>query len=264
MVAESALNVSCVGATPVAVVNCLNFGNPEHPEVMWQLSEAIDGMSQACLALGLPVIGGNVSLYNESRGRDIDPTPVVGTLGLVDHLEAAPPGPVLSRGSRIVLVGAVEGGVSLAGSKWAVERRGHRGGRLPSVDFELHARLLALVAGVAGTSGLVEGIHDVSEGGLGVALTEMAVRSGVGCRVSGVPDHDALFGEGPSRVLLCVPERSLERVLDLAGSARVPARVLGEAGGDRIVYEGLADIGLAEATAAWKGALPLALTGTAG
>ncbi len=106
VVAESALNVACVGAEPVALVNCLNFGNPEHPEVMWQLSEAIDGMSEACLGLSIPVIGGNVSLYNESRGRDIDPTPVVGTLGLVDRLERRPAGIGLVAGSRIVLVGA--------------------------------------------------------------------------------------------------------------------------------------------------------------
>ncbi|HVA73844.1 MAG TPA: phosphoribosylformylglycinamidine synthase subunit PurL, partial [Acidimicrobiales bacterium] len=264
IVAESALNVACVGATPVAVVNCLNFGNPEHPEVMWQLSEAIDGMSEACRALGLPVIGGNVSLYNESRGRDIDPTPVVGTLGLVKRLETAPAGPALTPGSRIVLLGSVDGPVSLAGSKWAVERRGHRGGKLAGIDFEFHARLVALVADIAGTSGLVDGIHDVSEGGLGVALTEMAVRSGVGCRVAGIPDHVALFGEGPSRVLLSVPSGTLQRVLDLAESAGVPASVLGEAGGDRVVFEGLADIGVAETTRAWKGALPLALTGTAG
>ena len=92
IVAESVLNLACVGARPLAVVNCLNFGNPEHPEVMWQLSEAIDGMAEACRAFGMPVIGGNVSLYNETRGRDIDPTPVVGMLGMVDRLERRPPG----------------------------------------------------------------------------------------------------------------------------------------------------------------------------
>ena len=263
VVAESSLNVACVGATPVALVNCLNFGNPEHPEVMWQLSEAIDGMSEACRALDIPVIGGNVSLYNESRGRDIDPTPVVGTLGLVERLERVPPVPALSEGAAVVLVGAVDGPVSLAGSLWAVERRGHRGGRMPAVDFELHGRLLALVAGVAGTPGLADGIHDVSAGGIGVALAEMAVRSGVGFAVSGIADHAALFGEGPSRVLLSVPTGSLERVLDLAASAGVAARVLGGAGGDRLVFEGLVDVGVDEAASAWSGSLPVSLTGPA-
>ena len=105
IVAESALNVACAGARPVALVNCLNFGNPEHPAVMWQLSEAIDGMAEACKALGIPVVGGNVSLYNESMGTDIDPTPVVGTLGLIDKLEAGIPTPSLREGSRVLLLG---------------------------------------------------------------------------------------------------------------------------------------------------------------
>src|SRR5208337_3509203 len=97
-VAESALNVACAGARPIAAVNCLNFGNPEHPEVMWQLSESIDGMAEACLALGLPVIGGNVSFYNESAGADIDPTPTIAVLGVVDRLEHRPPGAVFVAG----------------------------------------------------------------------------------------------------------------------------------------------------------------------
>ncbi len=136
IVAESALNVACVGGRPVALVNCLNFGNPEHPEVMWQLSEAIDGMSEACLALGIPVIGGNVSLYNESRGRDIDPTPVVGTLGLVDRLDDVPPPVGLIDGGRVLLLGPQEA-PGLGGSLWASALRGHRGGRLAPLDLDL-------------------------------------------------------------------------------------------------------------------------------
>ncbi|MGH9153113.1 MAG: phosphoribosylformylglycinamidine synthase subunit PurL, partial [Acidimicrobiales bacterium] len=108
VVAESALNVACAGAEPAAVVNCLNFGNPEHPEVMWQLSEAVDGMADACRALGLPVVGGNVSLYNESRGRDIDPTPVVGVVGLIEPLDRRPPGAVLVDAGRLLLLGATD------------------------------------------------------------------------------------------------------------------------------------------------------------
>ena len=138
VVAESALNVACVGARPVALVNCLNFGNPEHPEVMWQLSEAIDGMAEACRALGIPVIGGNVSLYNESRGRDIDPTPVVGTLGLVDAPGAARrPAVGLVDGSHVVLLAPradserVAGRVAVGGRA----RHGHRGGLLPPLDL---------------------------------------------------------------------------------------------------------------------------------
>ncbi len=261
LVAESTLNVACVGGRAVALVNCCNFGNPEHPEVMWQLSEAIDGMSEACRALSVPVVGGNVSLYNESRGRDIEPTPVVATLGLVDDLRRRPPGVSLVAASRLLLVGALgAGATSLAGSRWAVDRRGHRGGRLPALDYELHGRLLALVAGlVNGPVDLIDGVHDVSEGGLGVALAEMAVRSGVGFQVAGVVDHAALFGEGPSRVVLSVPAGALADVQARVEAAGVGWVLLGEAGGDRLVVKGLLDVPVAAAVAAWRDALPDAL-----
>jgi phosphoribosylformylglycinamidine synthase subunit PurL len=261
VVAESALNVACVGARPVALVNCLNFGNPEHPEVMWQLSEAIDGMAEACLALSIPVIGGNVSLYNESRGRDIDPTPVVGTLGLVDRLERRPPGIGLGEGSSLVVVGAVGDlaqPASLAGCRWAVDLRGHRGGRLPTLDLALHLRLLRLVEELV-WSGLVDGVHDVSEGGLGVALAEMAVSSGIGFTAEGVADHAALFGEEPSRVVFSVPDSARAEVGRRAGAAGLGWVRLGRAGGDRLVVAGLVDLALADAEAAWRGSLPAAL-----
>jgi phosphoribosylformylglycinamidine synthase II len=265
-VAEGALNVACVGATPKAVVNCLNFGNPEHPEVMWQLSEAIDGMSEACLALGLPVIGGNVSLYNESYGTDIDPTPVIGVLGLIDHLAARPPGVTLVDGATLVLVDAgpatADSGANLGGSRWAVEGHNHRNGRLPALDLTAHRSLVefvaALVAGqVAGGEQSVVGLHDVSGGGLGLALAELAVRSGVGLSVSGVADHVALFVESPSRVVVCTTDA--EGLSSAATSAGLGSRVLGVAGGDRIVVDGLVDLGVTEATEAWRGRLPALL-----
>ena len=264
--AEAALNLACSGATPKAVVNCLNFGNPEHPEVMWQLSEAIDGMSEACLALGLPVIGGNVSLYNESFGRDIDPTPVIGALGIIDRLAARPPGVAMVDGGTLVLLDASIGRSdtgrqrpSLAGSRWAVELRHHRNGTLPQIDLAGHARLVDFVAGavaegVAGRRGLVQGIHDVSGGGLGVALAELAVRSGIGLRVSGVADHHELFSEAPSRVVVCTTDS--HELLSRAADAGVGFRVLGTAGGDRIVIDDLVDVALDRATGAWRARLP--------
>jgi phosphoribosylformylglycinamidine synthase subunit PurL len=256
VVAESALNVACTGARAVALVNCLNFGNPEHPEVMWQLSEAIDGMSEACQALGIPVVGGNVSLYNESMGTDIDPTPVVGTLGLIDRLEAGIPTPSFSEGSRVLLLGPNgAGATSLAGSRWALERRGHSGGVLPPLDLELHSRLLALVAALV-RERLVDGIHDVSDGGIGLALAEMAVKSGTGCRVSGISSHGELFGEGPSRVVLSVPPEKVPLVAERARAAGTPVIELGTAGGDRVVIDGLGEFSLEEALIAWRGALP--------
>jgi phosphoribosylformylglycinamidine synthase subunit PurL len=256
VVAESALNVACTGARPVALVNCLNFGNPEHPAVMWQLSEAIDGMAEACEALGIPVVGGNVSLYNESMGIDIDPTPVVGTLGLIDKLEAGIPTPSFCEGGRVVLIGpSGPRATSLAGSRWAAERRGHAGGTLPPLDLGLHSRLVDLVA-VLVQERLVDGIHDVSDGGLAVALAEMAVKSGTGCRVSGISGHQELFGEGPSRVLLSVAPAKLSLVIERVVAASIPITEIGSAGGHRIVIEGLADFSVDEAVAAWKGALP--------
>jgi len=219
------------------------------------------------------VIGGNVSLYNESLGVDIDPTPVIGALGLVERLAARPPGITLAEGGTLVLLdagigtgGGRRGPPSLAGSRWAVERRGHRNGTLPSLDLAGHRRLVGFVAaqvavGVAGGDGLVDGVHDVSGGGLGVALAELAVRSGIGVRVSGVADHHELFTEAPSRVVVCTT-RSHE-LTARAAEAGVAFRVLGTAGGDRIVIEDLVDLDLAEAVRSWRGRLPDLLDGLA-
>src|ERR1700722_14858718 len=174
VLAEGVANLACVGATPVAVVNCLNFGNPEHPEVMWQLSESIDGMAEACRALSLPVIGGNVSLYNESGGADIDPTPVMGLLGVVDHLVAPPPGWNWNDDDTLVLVGARHAVgdryFPLGGSRWAT-RRGRRGGEIAEVEPGALKATIDFVTGevaaiCAGEASDVTAVHDVSGGGL--------------------------------------------------------------------------------------------------
>jgi phosphoribosylformylglycinamidine synthase subunit PurL len=256
-VAESALNVACAGARPVALVNCLNFGNPEHPEVMWQLSEAVDGMADACRALGIPVIGGNVSLYNESRGADIDPTPVVAVLGLIDRLDRRPPGVVLTAGGTVLLLGTTQ--ATLGGSLWAQRCRGHRGGRLASLDLAGHLGLLSLVVELV-ADGMVDGIHDVSEGGLGLTLAEMAVASGVGAVVGGVADYVVLFSESPSRVVVCVgPRGDAGAVRARAENAGVAVTHLGAAGGDRLVVDGLVDVEVSRLAGAWTDAIPSAL-----
>ncbi|HXQ44811.1 MAG TPA: phosphoribosylformylglycinamidine synthase subunit PurL [Acidimicrobiales bacterium] len=254
-VAESALNVACAGARPVALVNCLNFGNPEHPEVMWQLSEAIDGMAAACRELAIPVVGGNVSLYNESGGTDIDPTPVVAVLGVIDDLARRPPGALFVAGTSLVLVGATD--PSLAGSRWAVDVRSHRGGVLPTLDLSAHGALLRLVADLVTGGDLVVGIHDVSDGGLGLALAECAVRGGVGCVVEHVDSHAQLFSESPGRVVVGTTDP--HEVLARAAASGIPARMLGRAGGERLVVDGLVDVSVADATSAWRDALPGAL-----
>ncbi len=254
-VVESIMNLAVVGARPLAVVNCLNFGNPEHPEVMWQLSEAIDGMAEACLAFDAPVIGGNVSLYNESRGRDIDPTPVIATLGIVDRLDRRPPGLRLVDGGRILMLGTTER--ELSGSLWA-RAAGHSTGTLPAVDLAAAAAVAGLVRELV-NDGLVVGAHDVSSGGVGLALAEMAVKSGVGFRCARLADHVDLFSESVGRVVVCVEAETARQVIDACALAGVAVTQLGAAMGDRLIAKDLFDVGLAEATAAWRDRLPDAL-----
>ena len=256
VVAEAALNVACAGGVPAALVDCLNFGNPEHPEVMWQLSESIDGMADACRALGVPVIGGNVSLYNESLGKNIDPTAVVGMLGLIEELSRRPPGMTLTEGGVLLLLGETE--PNLSGSAWADRIHGHRGGQLPSLDLELHKQLVDLVVSLV-TKDLVSGIHDVADGGLGAALAEMAFASGVGFNVE-VADHSHLFSESPSRVVVCAAPDRVKEIEDRAAAAGIAVSSLGTSGGTRLVVEGLVDLDLQEATAHWRDVIPSHLT----
>ena len=255
IVAESVMNLACVGARPLAVVNCLNFGNPEHPEVMWQLSEAIDGMAGACRAFDVPVIGGNVSLYNESLGSDIDPTPVVGLLGVIDRLDRRPPGVGVVDGGRLILIGVTQ--PELSGSKWA-RAQGQHGGRLPALDTEHHLAVAAVVRTLV-AGGLLAGAHDVSAGGIGLTLAEMAVRSDLGVNVARIPDAASLFSESPSRVVVCVEPDNVAAVLNTCDQAGVPTARIGVAGGDRITVKGLLDLALADVTDHWERRLPDAL-----
>lgn len=253
---ESVMNLAMVGARPIAMVNCMNFGNPEHPEVMWQFSESVDGLSEALDAFGVPCIGGNVSLYNESRGADIDPTPIIGVLGLLDRLDAVPPSPELVDGGRLILVG--ETVRELSGSEWAA-RRGHRGrGTLPAVDLDAVAAVAGVIRELV-TAGLVQGAHDVSSGGLGLALAEMAVASGVGVNAARISDHVELFSESAGRAVLCVAADQVRAVLDILEAHGVPHSRIGAAGGDRIAVKDLIDVSLAEATSVWKHRLPDAI-----
>ncbi|MDH2902334.1 MAG: phosphoribosylformylglycinamidine synthase subunit PurL [Actinomycetota bacterium] len=264
-VAEGVANLACVGASAKALVNCLNFGNPEHPEVMWQLSESVDGMAMACDALAVPVIGGNVSLYNESGGRDIDPTPVVGLLGIVDSLVSAPPGWNWREGDAVVLVGHREAAGArpfpLAGSRWAT-RRGRRGGQLASFDA---ARLVSTFAFVsrevasicAGASGDVTAVHDVSGGGLAAALAEMAAVTGLGVSVARLEGHGELFAEFPGRFVVATSDA--EAFVARAIDAGVPVTLLGNVGGSRVRLGGLIDVAVDQVGARRRDALEVAL-----
>ena len=223
VVAESTLNVACVGARPVALVNCLNFGNPEHPEVMWQLSEAIDGMAEACRGLSIPVIGGNVSLYNESRGRDIDPTPVVGTLGLVDASSAGRPGLGLAAGSHILLVGAgLPGAAPACGdpSPWlAAGGPGTSrppGGRLPDWIWTSTAACSRWCRTSSATTSSSTGCTTSPTAAWAWPWPRWRCAAGWASGCGGIADHRGALREGPSRVLVCVPDPDLDQVLDPA------------------------------------------------
>jgi phosphoribosylformylglycinamidine synthase len=259
IVAESALNVACVGATPAAIVNCLNFGNPEHPVVMWQLSEAVDGMREACLALGLPVVGGNVSLYNESDGVDIDPTPVVATVGVLDEITSRPPALVPVEGDALVLVGPASD--DLAGSSYE-NGQGAVSERLPALDLELHARLVRFVAETVAAEcgdeapGLVHAVHDVSDGGIALSCAELAIASGIGAALDGL-SLGALFSEAPSRVLFATADPAA--LSAAATAAGIPATVVGRAGGDRLLAAGVIDLSVSELTAQRTARIPAAL-----
>jgi phosphoribosylformylglycinamidine synthase len=247
----------------MALVNCLNFGNPEHPEVMWQFAEVVDGMSEACRALGLPVVGGNVSVYNESEGADIHPTPVVGVVGLIDRLDQPIPPAALTPGALIVVLGATA--AELGGSEWAAGRHGLAGGMPPAADLAAAARLHGLVAALVGDRA-VAGVHDCSDGGLAVALAEMAFAGSCGFAVASegsslaaLLPSVACFSESANRVVVAVDGTRVDEIVGRAAAAGVPAAVIGTAGGERLSWTGAFDIGLAEAQAAWRDALPAAL-----
>ncbi len=250
-VIEAARNVACSGAAPKAMVNCLNFGNPEHPEVMWQFSEVVDGMSEACAALGIPVIGGNVSFYNESRGADIDPTPVAGVIGVIDDLRDPPPPACLVAGDAIVVLGETR--AELGGSAWAT-RHGLRAGAPPTADLAVAVRLHELIARLVNDR-VPSGVHDCSEGGLATALAEMAIAGGTGFEVE-IGDAGGCFSESASRVVLSVAPTRVDAVLDRARAAGVPVAPVGIAGGERLVANGAFSVDLTAATHAYRDALP--------
>lgn len=233
-VAESVLNLACVGARPRALVNCLNFGNPEHPEVMWQLSRAVDGMAGICRLLGIPVVGGNVSLYNESNGVDIDPTPVVGLVGITGPLRVRPPGLAVSEGQILIELGSpCPEDVALGGSRWAWNR-GRRDGALPILEPDRVAAVSELVVESV-ADGLLGAVHDVSDGGLALALVEMALAGGVGLTTQVPLSPRQLIGESPGRVVAAVDgESTVGALIDRAGDLGVAARRLGQVGGERV------------------------------
>ncbi|MGQ0668996.1 MAG: phosphoribosylformylglycinamidine synthase subunit PurL [Actinomycetota bacterium] len=259
-VAEAARNVAAMGATPLAVTNCLNFGNPERPEVMWQFSESIRGMSDACLAFGTPVTGGNVSFYNESGDSAIWPTPIVGMLGLIQDYRLLVrhgfPGP----GLLVYLLG--ETFPELGGSEFAEVVLGMVSGRPPALDLERERALhLLLVEGAR--EDLLASSHDCSDGGLAVALAESAIGgTGFALTLPGdLPWYVTLFSESASRAVVSVAPEKAEAFESLAGRHEVPFTRIGETGGPRLVFDSLFETTVEEARAAYEDAIPKLLSG---
>ena len=254
--AEAYRNVATSGAVPLAVTNCLNFGSPEDPHVMWQFQEAVRGLADGCEQLGIPVTGGNVSFYNQTGEWAILPTPVVGVLGVIDDVaRRVPPG--LSRdGDTVVLLGQTTD--ELGGSEWAHVVHGHLGGHPPTVDLAAEQRLARLLAAVA-ADGLLTGSHDLSDGGLAQALVESCLVGGRGAVVDLAPSLDpfvTLFSESAGRVLVTVaPDRAGE-LASRAAAARVPTRTLGVTGGAALSVAGIPELPLTELRSAWEGTLP--------
>ncbi|MEO3863576.1 phosphoribosylformylglycinamidine synthase subunit PurL [Acrocarpospora sp. B8E8] len=242
--AEAYRNVAVTGATPLAVTNCLNFGSPEDPEVMWQFAEAVRGLADACKTLGVPVTGGNVSFYNQTGAAAIHPTPVVGVLGVIEDVARRVPSGFTAEGLRVVLLGDTAD--EFGGSEWAHVVHGHLGGLPPQVRLE-QERALATVLTTAATRGLLAGSHDLSDGGLAIALAEACLPKGIGATVS-LPGEDAfvdLFSESAARALVCVKPQHFAALAELCARNEVPCYGLGVTGGTSLAVENAFEIPVA-------------------
>lgn len=266
--AEAYRNVAVSGAVPTAVTDCLNFGSPENPEVMWQFGQSVDGLSDACLELGVPVTGGNVSFYNQTGDQPIFPTPVVGVLGIVDDVARRIPSGWQDAGENIYLLGTTA--EELDGSAWADTVHGHLGGRPPAVDLAGEKRLAGLIQ-AASQQGLVSSAHDLSAGGLGQALAEATTRFGVGARVwlseiierDGVDAATALFSESTGRVIVSVPREEDVKFRGLCAGRNYPVIRIGvtdvaEGVTPVLDVQGLFTVSVAEIRATSRATLPAA------
>ncbi|MDQ4009479.1 MAG: phosphoribosylformylglycinamidine synthase subunit PurL [Actinomycetota bacterium] len=255
--AEAYRNVAVTGATPVAVTDCLNFGAPTDPGVMWQFQQAVRGLADGCAALGIPVTGGNVSFYNQTGDTAILPTPVVGVLGVIDDVRRRIRTVLGSPGDEVWLLGDTRD--EFGGSEWAHEMHGHLGGRPPAVNLA-REQAIGEVLAAASRDGLLSGAHDLSDGGLAQALVEAALLSGHGARITLPAQLDpfvALFAESAGRVLLGVSSTHARRVAQLCTDHKVSVTRLGEVH-TRAVLEivDVAALSLGELRAAWEGTLP--------
>jgi phosphoribosylformylglycinamidine synthase len=239
-VAEASRNVACAGGVPIGATNCLNFGNPQKPDIMWQFAKAVEGMGAACRALDIPITGGNVSLYNETDGKGVLPTPVLGVVGLIEDAEHVVRRLFQTEGDTVILLGS--SACELGGSEYLKTMHGLVRGRPPALDLAREAALQRVLVGGAGR-GLFKSAHDCAEGGVAVTLAECAFSGtpGVEANLAAVPADDVafgdiatLFGESASRAVVSVAAGREAEALDLARAEGVPASVIGRVGGGRV------------------------------
>ena len=244
IVAEAARNIVCVGARPLAITNCLNFASPERPEVMWSFSEVIDGMTEACNAFHTPVVSGNVSFYNETEGRGILPTPVIGMIGLVEDVRRVIQQGFKKEGDVIALLGKTADDLSISEYAATVERRSTKEliatGSVPQLDLQRECAVQAACLAAA-EAGLLQSAHDCSDGGVGVALAEGCFsslnRSAIGADVAlsgSLSPASELFSESPSRIIISFAESCHTAIDEIAWKANCPFTILGHVGSDRL------------------------------
>src|SRR3989454_5476212 len=255
-VVEAARNIVATGARPLAVTDCLNFANPDRPEVYWELEEAVAGLAHACRLLDLPVVSGNVSLYNDSNGESaIYPTPVIGMVGVIDDYEKRLGAGLRVEGDFVLMIGSTHN--DLGGSEYLKVEHGHVAGRPPALDLTREKAVHRLILAAA-QSGYLHSAHDCAEGGMLVGLAECCLLGGIGVRCPAVRPEPplrldaAFFAESPSRFIVSAASRAMPEMQSLARRHNVELSLLGLAGGDSIEFEGQLKVSLAELRAAWE------------
>ncbi|WP_332642313.1 phosphoribosylformylglycinamidine synthase subunit PurL [Aeromicrobium sp.] len=254
--AESYRNVAVTGALPLAVTDCLNFGSPEDPDVMWQFEQATHGLKDACEVLGIPVTGGNVSFYNQTGENPILPTPVVGILGVIEDVRQRIKQGFTGDGSHVLVLGETR--EELSGSAWAGVVHDHLGGMPPVIDLAAEQALASLMVEAAKT-GVIESAHDLSDGGLAVALAEATFRNGVGVRVELDDPFVELFSESSARAMVVVSEARHEELVSLAEKHGVELASVGRTGGTALEVVGQLSIDVDDLRTAWQATIPAAL-----
>jgi phosphoribosylformylglycinamidine synthase len=253
-VAESARNLACSGAVPLAITDCLNFGNPEKPEIMWQFKESIEGMSKAATVLGTPIVSGNVSFYNETENKGIYPTPTVAMVGLIEDVGKHVTQWLKKEGDILVLLGQTK--EELGGSEYLKTVHGQVCGPLPQIDLDAESRLIGSLIEAA-QARIMSSAHDISEGGLATAIAESCFtpKGPIGVKIKSlygkIREDVVLFGESQSRAIVSLDKNDIHKLEKIASNHGIPIELIGIVGGDRLSIEGLIDVPILKAYHSW-------------